>query len=127
MHFLAGLGRIAFGDDRISRIRVAEQAVFRNRSAAQAGDRGNPAEQIELEAGNRRALVSAGGGIDAEENQVFAVVAKFYFAESGEAAHKEPGGNEENHRDGDLSAYQDFSRGKTAVRSLAGRSGRSGL
>src|SRR6267154_3380697 len=127
MDFLAGLGRIAFGDDWISRVRVAEQAVFGNCSAAQAGNRGNPGEQIELEARNRSSLNTRRGGIDSEENQVFAVVAKFYFAESGEAAHKKPGGNEENHRDGDLSDYEDFSRRKTAIGRLRGRSGRSGL
>src|SRR5580693_9365910 len=121
MHFLASLGRIPFNSDRISRFGAAEEAVFGNGSAAQAGNRGNPGEQIELEAGNRRALVASGGGIDSEENQVFPAVAKFYFAESGKATNKKPSGNEENHGDGDLRNYQDFPRGKAPVERFAGR------
>src|SRR5437762_6799527 len=88
MHFLTGLGGIAFDGDRIGRFRAAEEAVLRNGCAAQTGDRGDPGEQIELESGNRRALVSCRRGINSEENQVFAVITKFYFGESGEAAYK---------------------------------------
>src|SRR5204863_406286 len=72
MHFLTGLGGIAFDGDRIGRFRAAEEAVLRNGCAAQTGDRGDPGEQIELESGNRRALVSCRRGINSEENQVIA-------------------------------------------------------
>ena len=115
MHLVAGLGGIAFDGDRISRFRAAEETVLGNSGAAQTGDRGNPCQQIELEAGNRRTFVTSRGSIDSEENQVFEVVAKFYFAEFGEAADKESGRNQENHGNGHLSDYQDFSRRKAPV------------
>src|SRR5438132_38923 len=97
MHFLAGLGSIAFDGDRIGRFRAAEKAVLGNGGAAQTGDRGNPCQQIELESGNRPALVPSRRGVDSEENQVFAAVAKFYFAEFGEVADKESSRDQENH------------------------------
>src|SRR5580700_10160545 len=127
MDFLASLGRIPFNGDRISRFGAAEEAVLGNRSAAQAGNRGNPGEQIELEAGDRRALVASGGSINSEKNQIFPAVAKVYFAESGEATNKKPGRNEENHGDGNLCNYQDFPRGKAPVGPFAGCSALSGL
>ena len=86
MHFLIRLGGIAFHSYRIRRFRAAEEAVLGNCSAAQTGDRRNPSEQIELEAGNRPAFVTFRSGIDPENEQVFAVVTKVYLPEFGEAA-----------------------------------------
>src|SRR5437763_1053846 len=88
MHFLIRLGGIAFHSDRIRRFRAAEEAVLGNCSAAQTGDRRNPSQQIELEAGNRPAFVTSKSGIDSENEQVFAVVTKVYLPEFGDAADK---------------------------------------
>src|SRR5258708_29135290 len=105
MHFFAGRRSKAFDGDWICRFRAAEETVFGNCGPTQTGDRGNFRQQIELEAGNCRAFVTSGGGIYAEENQVFEIVAKFYVAQSGKATDKKPRGNEENYGDGNLSHY----------------------
>src|SRR6516225_1495043 len=102
MHFLVSPGRIALDSDRISRFGVAEEAVFGNGGAVQTGNRGNPGEQVQLQAGDRITFVASRGAIDPEENQVFTTVAKFYFAEFGKTADKKPSGDEEHHGNGDL-------------------------
>src|SRR5712692_5961298 len=86
-----------------------------------------PLNKPSLEAVNRRSFMTSGGGIDSEDEQVFAVITKVNFSEFREAVDEEVGRDQQNHGNSHLSNYKDFPGSKTPMRPFTRPTGWSGL